>query len=90
MCESNMTTNQPETPAVTLPLAQLERALIDLFLRARGYDSHALAGLPESQRQLLLAEASVYASARLTEVESRSRFLHDIHGIRALAVQATN
>jgi hypothetical protein len=80
MREANMTTNQPQPPALQFPLAQLERALIEEFLRTRGYDSQALADLPEQQRQMLLAEASVYASARLTEVESRSRFLHDIHG----------
>ena len=61
------------------PLGQLERALIDEFMRARGYDPLKLADLPEEERQTLRKEASVYASARLTEVESRSHVLHDIH-----------
>ena len=62
------------------PLGQLEDALIDEFIRARGYDPANLASLPEEDRESLLKEASVYASTRLMEVESRSHFVHEIHG----------
>ena len=74
-----MSAEESGTSPVEAPLGQLERALIDEFVRARGYDPHKLADLPEELRDKLLTEASVYASARLTEVESRSRFVHDIH-----------
>jgi hypothetical protein len=60
-------------------LGRLERALIDDYLAARGCDPVALANLPELERAKLLAEASVYASGKLVEVEARSHFLDDIH-----------
>ena len=61
-------------------LGKLERALINDYLRARGYDPVKLADLPELERTKLLAEASVYASGKLVEVEARSHFLDEIHG----------
>jgi uncharacterized protein (DUF302 family) len=68
-----------EKPPLQAPLSQLERALIDEFVRARGYDPQKLSELPEHERGSLLADASVHASARLTEVESRSHFLDEMH-----------
>jgi hypothetical protein len=65
---------------IDTPLAQLEQALIEEFVRAHGHDPAALSTLPESERQKLLADASVYASGKLMEVEARSHFLHEIHG----------
>ncbi len=61
------------------PFSQLERALLDEFVLAQGGDSLKLAALPEKTRERLLKEATVYASARLTEIESRSHLLHEIH-----------
>jgi hypothetical protein len=61
------------------PLGELERSLIDEFVRARGYDPNKLAELTEHDRHKLLADASVYASGKLVEVEARSRFLDEIH-----------
>lgn len=74
-----MSTERQETSALQPPLGQLERALIDEFVRARGYDPLKLADVPEAERETLLKDASVYASARLAEVESRSHFVHEIH-----------
>lgn len=74
-----MSPERVDRPPLEAPLGQLERALIDEFLRVRGYDPDRLSDLPEPERERLLKEASVYASARLTEVEARSRFLHDLH-----------
>ena len=74
-----MSPEQPERPVLQAPLGQLERALIDEYVRARGYDPLSLAELPEQQREALLRDASVHASARLAEVESRSHFLDEIH-----------
>jgi hypothetical protein len=62
------------------PLGQLERSLIEAFVRGRGYDPDDLAALAEADRHALLKSASVYASSKLSEVESRARFVHEIHG----------
>jgi hypothetical protein len=62
------------------PQGQLERAFIDEFLRLRGYDRVSLKLLPEQEVMLLMKQASVYASGKLTEVESRAHFVHEIHG----------
>lgn len=62
------------------PLAKIERALIEEFLRAKGCSLETLHNLPAEKANALLKEASLYASGRLTEVESRAHFVHDIHG----------
>jgi len=69
---------EPRAPEALL--GNLERALIDGYLGARGYHPVKLADLPELQRAKLLAEASVYASGKLVEIEARSHFLDEIHG----------
>jgi hypothetical protein len=74
-----MSPDKPDTPPVEAPLGHLESSLIDEFLRARGYDPTRLAELSEHERERILKEASVYASAKLSEVEARSHFLHEIH-----------
>lgn len=62
------------------PHASLETALIDEFLRSRGTDRRGLRDLPDEQATRLMTEAAAYASVRLTEVESRALFVHEIHG----------
>ena len=61
------------------PLAELERALIETFLHARGFDTESLARLPQAEHDALLKEASVFASAKLAEVEARSHYIHELH-----------
>jgi hypothetical protein len=68
--------NKTETET---PLAKLERSLIDEFVRGRGYDPHQLADLPEAERERVLADADIYVSGKLAEVEARSHFLGEIH-----------
>jgi len=82
-----MSENRPDTPAPidplpgpTDPLAQLERAFIAEFLRARGYDPDRLHELPEAEVHQLLTQASVHASAKLMEVESRAHYVSELHG----------
>ena len=71
----------PSTPHPSEdPKARLERAFIDDFLRTRGHDAVSIAGLPEHERQRLLQDASTYASGKLTELEARARFVHELHG----------
>jgi|KBSMisStandDraft_5_1062788.scaffolds.fasta_scaffold1224871_2 hypothetical protein len=69
---------EPRAPEALL--GRLERALIDDYLGARGYDPVTLASLPEQERTKLLAEASTCASGKLVEIEARSHFLDEIHG----------
>jgi hypothetical protein len=60
------------------PLGQIEQAFIEEFLRSRGHDRRTAEALPEAERHALLAEASVYASSKLSEVESRSHYLDEL------------
>ena len=73
MDDANAPRNQP-------PFGQLERTIIAEFLRRRGYDPDQVSALPEAERDALLKEASIYASAKLAEVESRSHLLDELHG----------
>ena len=75
-----MTARDTDTRPMEDPEAQLEEALIDEFMRARGLDSSALHALPEEEAKRVLTEASVYAAARLAEIEARAKFVHAIHG----------
>jgi hypothetical protein len=74
-----MNAEQSERRMVQAPLAELERALIDTYIHARGFDDQKLAELPDPERDALFKEASLYASAKLAEVELRAHYLHDIH-----------
>ena len=59
--------------------AELELSLIAEFLQARGHSLHSLHELPEAQRHALMREASLWASSRLSEIESRAQFVDDLH-----------
>jgi hypothetical protein len=61
------------------PLARLEEALIDEYLRMRGCEPDRLGDLTPVERDALLKAASLYASGKLTEVETRSHFVHELH-----------
>jgi len=71
--------NRTDIRPLGAPLGQLERSLIDEFVRNRGHDPDTLGDLPEQEREKLLVDASVYASGKLSEVEARSHFLDEIH-----------
>jgi len=68
-----------DPPAAQALFGKLERVLIDEYLDGLGYDAVRLAAMPEVEREKLLAEASVYASGKLVEVEARSHFLDEMH-----------
>lgn len=74
-----MASDRPDARPIEAPLSGLERDLEREYLRSRGYDPDALQQLPEEVRDRLMKEASTYASAKLSEVESRAHFIHDIH-----------
>jgi hypothetical protein len=66
-------------PLVDL-IAELERALINEYLASHGYDPLTAASLSEEAQRALFKEASLYASAKLCEVEARAHYVQDIHG----------
>ena len=70
----------PDVRRLEDPQGQLEQALIDEFLRARGHDPAHLDQLPEDERERLLRAACSYAAAKLAEVDTRAHYVHDIHG----------
>lgn len=59
--------------------AELERLLIAEFLEQRGHTMHSLQQLPDAERHTLMREASLHASARLSEVESRAHYIDALH-----------
>jgi hypothetical protein len=64
-------------------LADLERHLIEAYLAGAGQDLTALTARSDEEAHRWLREASRYASARLSEIEARARYLHDLHGDRS-------
>ena len=74
-----MTAERSGMPPVEAPLSGLERMLIDEFLHLRGYDAAALAALLPAERDAVLKEASLNASAKLAEIESRAHYVADMH-----------
>ena len=64
------------------PLADLERQLIDDYLRSAGHDPQAQRAADDPAARALLADASRHASEKLCEVEARSHYVHTLHGER--------
>jgi len=60
------------------PNAQLERAFFEEFLAAKGYHLNELDFLPEETARAIRIEASIYASNKLAEIETRSKLVHDL------------
>jgi hypothetical protein len=75
-----MATNDGKLPPLEEPLAQLERQLIHEYLAGSGHDVHTLMERNDDEARKLLAEASLYASDRLSEVEARSHYLRKLRG----------
>ena len=68
-----------DTPEIEGPEAALERALIDDYLKHKGYAFKELCKLPEEEAKQLMIDACRYASLKLAEVESRDTFQKEIH-----------
>ena len=67
-------------PLVGDPLGELERAYITEYLQRQGHTPESVHALPTPAANELLKAASIYASGRLTEVESRSHYVGEMHG----------
>lgn len=75
-----MFADHPDVAALEDPQRELERALIDEFWRSHGYERTRQSGLADPQMDLLMKQAVAYASGRLSEIQSRARFVREIHG----------
>ena len=75
-----MSADLTDTVPVEEPLAELERHLIAAYVAGGGEDLHDLRTRTDDAARRILAEASRYASVKLTEIEARFHFLHTLHG----------
>jgi hypothetical protein len=75
-----MTPNHTDKPALEQPLAILERQLIGAYLAGAGQDLHTLMMRNDEEARKLLADASRYASEKLSEIEARSHYVRELHG----------
>ena len=69
------------TPRQEDPRAQLERAFIEEFLRSRHHNLDSLKRLSLGEAEALLAQASLFASGRLAELESRAHLVDELHRV---------
>ena len=69
-----------DIPPMEDQTAHLELALIEQFIRARGFDPARLHDLPDAERAALQRAAAAHAAVKLAEMESRAHFVHELHG----------
>jgi hypothetical protein len=69
----------PDVTPLEEPLAELERKLIDEYLRNAGHDPEAVRIKHDDASRKLLALASTYAAAKLAEIEARSHYVRQLH-----------
>ncbi|HMZ07520.1 MAG TPA: hypothetical protein PK078_07865 [Anaerolineales bacterium] len=74
-------TSEPlqDTETIEDPKAMLEKALIEEFLKQKGYTHDDLKKLPADLVEKLMKEASQYASLKMEEVESRAHLVKELH-----------
>jgi hypothetical protein len=60
------------------PESALEKHLVEDYLKTKGYTLEDLYHLTPEDRKALMKEACMYASLKLSELESKSRFRDDI------------
>ena len=67
-------------PPMKEPLAELERELIAAFVAGAREGTTTRVNRHDDQTHQLLVDASIYATARLSEVESRLHYLRSLRG----------
>jgi hypothetical protein len=78
--EDDMNTKPIEnSEPVEDPNALLEKALIEEYLKEKGYSHEDLKKLPADVVEKLMKEASQYASLKMEEVEARAHFIKELH-----------
>jgi len=68
-----------DTEPIEDPNAMLEKALIEEFLKQKGYTHDDLKKLPAELVEKLMKEASQYASLKMEEVEAKAHFVKELH-----------
>lgn len=68
-----------DTEPIEDPNAMMEKALIEEFLKQKGYTHEDLKKLPAELVEKLMREASQYASLKMEEVEARAHFVKELH-----------
>jgi hypothetical protein len=77
--EVPMATERTDVPPLEEPLAELERQIIDEYIRRLGHDPGALRASMDPGARRILVAASTYAATRLSEVEARSHYVRELH-----------
>jgi hypothetical protein len=75
-----MSAKPDDRPPLEEPHSELERQLIAAYLAETGHDYHALVARRDPEARILLTNAALYASERLSEIEARSHYVHELHG----------
>ena len=75
-----MSTRDPDAPVREDQTAHLESALIEQFIRSRGFDPARLHELSDTERGQLQREAAGHAALKLAEMDARAHYVHDLHG----------
>ena len=70
----------PLPPPLEEPLAELERELIKAYIAGAGCDWHSLRVRSDDAAKRLLADASLYATSKLAEIETRLAYLRRLQG----------
>jgi hypothetical protein len=60
--------------------AELEKCLIDEYLKGKGYTLESLKKLTEDEAHRIMSEASTYVSCKLAEIENKARYKQNIQG----------
>lgn len=63
------------------PQAQLAKTFIEEYLNKENQSLETVHLLPEDQAKSLLVRASIYASTKMAELESRAHVVKSLHGI---------
>jgi hypothetical protein len=69
-----------QTNLLPPPGGELEHAYISEYLMGLGYKLEDLKALPAAQRHDLLCAASMFASTKLADVQTRSHLIAEMHG----------
>lgn len=75
-----MAVNQDLVNPIEEPLAQLERELMTAYVTGAGENIETLVARSDEQARRLLADASMYATSRLAEIETRLHYLRSLRG----------
>ena len=57
----------------------LEKMLIEIYLKGKGYTLEGLKSLPDEEAKQLMREASIHASGKLAEVELKAHLMQVLH-----------